>query len=112
MLWTGGMAMLVLAAMLWTIEGRGRTGWARPLEQYGRNALAVFVASDLVDRLLILIRVGPANHPTTLKGWLYGAVLATGAAPKVASLAFALATVVVFWALAWGMDRKGWYLRV
>ena len=94
------------------MDGRELTRWARPLEHYGANALAVFVLSGLIGRLITLIRVGSGPGATTVKGWLFDHLFLTWASPVNASLAFALATVLFFWGIAWGMWRKGWLVRL
>ncbi len=111
-LWTAGLAMLVLAALMWAMDGLGKVRWARPLEHYGANALAVFVLSGLVGRLITLIPVGSGTGATTLKGWIFNHVFLSWASEVNASFAFAMVTVVCFWAVAWGMYRKGWFVRL
>ncbi|HEU4569840.1 MAG TPA: heparan-alpha-glucosaminide N-acetyltransferase domain-containing protein [Gemmatimonadales bacterium] len=110
-LWTAGMAMLVLAACHWLVEGLGRDRWARPFEHYGRNALGVFVLSGVVGRLLVLVRVGEGAGET-LKAWLYSELFLSWASPVNASLAFALAMVTLFWGVAYLMWRKRWFVRL
>ena len=111
-LWTAGMAMLMLAALMWAMDGLGKVRWARPLEHYGANALAVFVLSGLVGRLITLIRVGSGTQTTTLKGWVFDHFFLSWASPVNASLAFAVVTVVLFWGVAAVMERKGWFVRL
>jgi predicted acyltransferase len=111
-LWCGGMAMLVLAALMWLMDGLERVRWMRPLEQYGANALAVFVLSGLIGRLVTLIPVGSGPAATTLKGWIFDHLFLSWASPVNASLAFAIVTVLIFWGVAWGMWRKGWLVRL
>jgi len=89
-LWTGGMAMLVLSVMMWLMDGLGKTRWARPFEQYGANALALFVLSGLFARALTMIRVGSGEERVALKTWIFNHVYLNGAEPKFASFAFAL----------------------
>jgi predicted acyltransferase len=113
-LWTGGMAMLVLAAMMWLMDGLEKVCWARPLEHYGANALAVFVLSGLWGRALNLISVGEVidGHRVPLKSWIVATFFDSWLSPMNASLAFALATVLLFWGVAYLMYRKGWYVRL
>ena len=111
-LWTAGMAMLVLAALMWAVDGLGKVRWARPLEHYGANALAVFVLSGLIGRLITLVKIGEEAGATTLKGWIFDHLFLSWASPINASLAFAIVTVVLFWGVAWGMWRKGWFVRL
>ncbi len=110
---TAGMALLALALCTWLIDVRGHTRWARPFVVYGKNALAVFVASGFVAKTLILTTLSGADRGTTsLYSWLYNSVFVPWASPINASLAFALATVGVWWIVLWGMDRRGWYIKV
>jgi predicted acyltransferase len=109
-LFTAGAAAWVLGIMFWLMEVRGWTSWARPMVVYGMNAIAVFVASGLMARLLGIIRVGEAD--TSLKGWLYENLFATWAGPLNGSLAFAL-TYVLFWlGLMWLLHRRGIFIKV
>lgn len=107
---TGGAAALLLGAFHWVMEGRGWRGWATPLVIYGKNAIAVFVASTLVAKLLGSIRVSQGGP--TLKGWLYSNLFASWAGPVDGSLAFAL-SYVLLWLGAMGLlYRKRIFLRV
>ncbi len=77
---------------------------------YGMNAIAVFVASGLMARILGIIRVGRSE--TSLKGWLYENLFVTWAGPLNGSLAFAL-TYVLFWlGLMWLLYRRGIFIKV
>lgn len=110
---TAGLALFVLAACAWLIDLKGRTGWARPFVVYGKNALAVFVASGLVAKMLFRARVADAAGETTsLYTWIYESVFLPWASPVNASLAFAVATIVSWWVVLWFMDRRGIYIKV
>jgi len=118
---TTGAALLVLACLLAAIErgGRGASGWVRFFEVFGRNALFVFVLSGLVPRLLALARwasgVDAAGQPvwTSPLPWLYKTVFAgIGDDPRLGSLLFALANLLVYWLVARALDRRGLYIRV
>jgi predicted acyltransferase len=110
---TAGAAMVVLAACIELIDSRGLTRWARPFVIYGKNALAVFVASGLVAKLLILTKVDhPDGSSTSFYTWLYESLFLPFGSPKNASLAFALTTVFVWWVVLWLMDRRGIYIKV
>ena len=51
-LFTGGLAALVLGACYSAIDLAGRTSWARPFVWLGVNPLAVYFASEFVGHLL------------------------------------------------------------
>lgn len=112
-LFTAGWALAVLAVCSWAIDLRGHAGWARPFVAYGRNALAVFVASGLLAKTLFLTPVARTDgSSTSLYGWIYETVFLPLASPVNASLAFALSFVVLWWAVAWGLDRKRVYVKI
>lgn len=116
---TGGLATLGLAACLLVFDflGRGSKTVARVAEAFqlvGVNAIFAFVASGLVARLMISLRVGE----TSLQWWLYqnlivGPLQAIGLAdPKLASFAYAVVFVACWWLVLWAMWRRGWAIRV
>ena len=104
---TAGLALLVFTACYWSIEIRGRRRWAMPFVVLGVNALAVFFASTLVAAVLTLIRVD-GRH---LQALLFERVFAPWAAPVNASLAYAVAYVLVWWGAMWLLYRAGVRLR-
>ena len=111
-LWTAGMAMEVLALMMWVMDGLGRTRWARSLEQYGKNALALFVLSGLFARALTMVRVEGGGERMALKTWIFSRVYLPVGDAKFASFLFALSMVLLFWGVAAVLDGKGWYWRL
>jgi predicted acyltransferase len=109
-LFTSGLAALALAACYWSIEVRGRRGWARPFVVLGVTALPLFFLSSFMARLLVLIRVGPGGP--RLQAWLFDHLFAPWLPPVDASLAYALAYVLLWWGLMWALHRSGVRLRV
>ena len=108
-----GWSSLLFGIFHWLVDVRGWRGWAQPFVWYGMNALALFVLAGLVGRLLGLIRwTSETGAAVTLKGWLYGTFFTPYLEPINASLAFAVSFVLVFLALAWGLWRRGWFLKV
>ena len=105
-----GLSMLGLAACYWAIEIAGYRRWAAPFRVFGVNALALFFLSTLAARLMTLIRVGPAR--ASLQSIVFADVFAPWATAVNASLAYAIAYVLVWWVLMWGLDRRGIHIRV
>lgn len=109
-LFMAGLAGLALAACYWGIEVRGRRTWTAPFVVLGVTALPLFFLSSFMARLLILIRVGPDGP--RLQAWLFGHLFAPWLPPADASLAYALAYVLLWWGLMWALHRSGVRLRV
>ena len=107
---TAGLALLVLALCYWLIEVRGQQRWAIPFAVLGVNALLLFFLSTLVAKLLYIIRVGAEDQ--SLQTVLFDRVFAPLASPVNASLAFAVTYVVIWWAIMWMLYRWNFRLRV
>jgi predicted acyltransferase len=109
-LFTGGVAAAALAACyLWVDAApspRSRR-WSEPLVALGRNALLLFVASGLLAKTLIYLKW--PDPGMSLGGSLYAAAFAPYLAPKVASLAFALAHLAALWWVLWLLHRRRLY---
>ena len=114
---TSGFAGLLLAVLHWALDVSGSGGSVvrgfRAFVILGRNALLLFVISGFLAKTLALIRVDDGQGSTVSLGrWLYSSWFLPLAAPKNASLLFALANLGVLFALLWWLDRRRWYLRV
>jgi predicted acyltransferase len=93
----------MFAALLWAVDGRGWRRWAKPFAVLGMNAIAIYMASELLDEAL---------DGLGLRDPIYTRMFAPLAGPYNASLLYALAYVAVLWAVAWVMYRRGWFVRV
>lgn len=108
-----GWAMVMLAVFYWLIDVRGWRRWATPLVVFGINAIVIFVLAGVVARLLGLISWTTGGGATTnLKQFVYQRLFIPWANPCNASLAFAATFVVVHLAIAWGLWRKHWFLKI
>ena len=80
---TAGAALLILAACFWLVEIRQWRRWATPFVVFGTNAIAAFVLSTFVARLLTLITVtAAAGVPVSLHRWIYSTLRPVGGAPE------------------------------
>jgi len=107
---TAGAASVLLGLMFWAVEVRRWKGWATPLVIYGMNAIAVFVASGLLAKLLGIWRVGEGG--ISMKGWIYQNLFASWADPMNASLAFALSYVLFWLALMWLLFWRRVFIKI
>lgn len=127
-IFTTGLAVLAMVALAALLDGRTARGGAdarrdfrgpagvlvRGCEAFGRNALLVFALSGLVPRLLSLWRLpaGDGSSTMTPLQWLYRHGFEPFFAdPRLASLAYAVVTVLAYGLLARALDRRGIYFR-
>jgi predicted acyltransferase len=107
-LFTGGLALQFLAFCYWLIDIKGYRAWAKPFEVFGLNAIALYVGAGLMASLLGEIKVGGVS----LGSWIYSNLFASWASPLNASLAFAIAFVLVWLGLMWILYRRKIFLKV
>ena len=127
-IFTTGLAVLAMVALAALLDGRTARARAdarrdfrgpagvlvRGCEAFGRNALLVFALSGLVPRLLSLWRLpaGDGSSTMTPLQWLYRHGFEPFFAdPRLASLAYAVVTVLAYGLLARALDRRGIYFR-
>lgn len=94
---TSGAALQFLAFCYFLIDVKGYQKWAYPAVVYGMNAIAVFVLSGLLAKMMVFIKfTGSDGNVISLKTWIYENLLASWASPVNASLMFAVCNVL-FW---------------
>ncbi len=109
---TGGAALITLALCYTAIEIRGWRRIFRPAVVLGLNAITLFVFSGMLAKTLGYIKLtGPTGRPTSLLNYVYRSWFAPLADPYNTSLLYALANLLVLWAVLYWMDRKGIYLK-
>ncbi len=112
-LFSAGMAGLVLGTATWLIESVGAGGWTRPFVTFGRNPLVAFLGSGLMARTIgSLITVESAGQQRSLQQIMFERGFGSWLSPINASLAYAV-TFVAFWylILLW-FDRRGWIVKL
>lgn len=98
-----GWASLLLAGIIVVTDHWKIRTACHPLVVFGMNAIALFVLSGLVARLLLMIRVGDAS----LKIWLYKFFTGLPVAEKFQSLLFAFVFLAVMYLpMAWMFRRQ------
>ncbi len=108
-----GAACLLLAACYWAIDVKGWRGWTKPFVILGTNAITLFAASALLVKTMALIKVsGPNGAPIGISAYAYLHYFAPIAAPKNASLLYAIANLLVLYALLAWMYRRRIFVRL
>jgi predicted acyltransferase len=110
---TGGLAAAALGLCYFVCDVAGYRAWTRPFVAYGRNAILLFVGSGLLAKTLALVRwPGPDGRLLSLQARLHAVLFASWLPPVVASAAYALATVALWYLVARDLDRRGLYFKV
>nr|WP_199046352.1 heparan-alpha-glucosaminide N-acetyltransferase domain-containing protein [Dyella sp. ASV24] len=103
-LWTAGWATLALVLFHVLIDQRG---WPAIGRRFGVNAVAAYAGSELMQILLSGLHVQSSLYQHLFASWI-----TPMAGPYVASLAFAVVFVVVWWVIVYVMDRRKIYVKL
>ncbi|HEY4593064.1 MAG TPA: hypothetical protein VIJ61_11695 [Thermoanaerobaculia bacterium] len=109
---TAGLALLLLAATYELVDIRGRDGWARPFLPFGTNAIVAFFGSTLMAKIFYLIHWTAGGETVSLQQWLYRHLFASWLPDYVASLAWALAFLALWWGLMTVLYRRRIFIRI
>jgi predicted acyltransferase len=112
-LFTGGFAMLALAACYWVVDVRAWRSWTPPFLVFGMNAILAYALAALLSEVSTDFDfLSFRGHETTLHGWIYDRFFVPHASPLNASLAFAIFFVLVSYVMLWPFYRGKIFLRI
>jgi len=110
---TTGLALLTLGFCYWLIDIKGYRRWAKPFEIFGVNALALFVFTGLMARMIAAYRVtGPDGQLISVGRWTMQNIFLKLAQPIDASLMFSISFILLWLFLMWLLYRKKIYVKV
>jgi predicted acyltransferase len=118
--YTTGLAMVIIGVMIYLIELKKHKGWiSRFFDVFGKNPLFIFVLSGFLPRALGLIRIPSAKDAlgNTIYlspfGWFYEYVChPLFSNLKNGSLFYAICMITFYWLIVWWMDKKKIYVKV
>jgi len=109
---SSGVSLLALSILLLLpAAGRGAVV-LQPLRVLGANAILAFILCQLLEVFSALKIVPGANGADSPQHWGYATALGAIGDPYLASLACALAILVIIVAAIWPLHRRGIFLRV
>ena len=78
----------------------------------GKNAIVVYLASEFLDEAFGWIHWTSEGHTISLHRWLFENLFAGLLSPINASLLYGIAYTLVIYLFAYGMYRRGWFVKV
>ena len=113
-LYTSGTALLTLGVLYWWIDIKEQRRGLQPFIVYGTNALIIYAVSGVLARTLNAIdTTDAAGNTVNIKVWLWVSVFEpTFASPYNASLAYAIANVLLLLGFAWVLYSRKIFIRV
>jgi predicted acyltransferase len=107
-----GLDFVMFAISLWVVDYLGYKRAVKPFVILGMNAITIYMISELLEVILTTIHWGSGASQMSLKALIYQIVFAPLGSPINASLLYAIAYVLVMFAIAYKMHKMEWFLRV
>jgi len=112
-LFTAGMACVALATIMWIVDYVNVKWWTKPFVVFGVNPIVAFVGSGVMARLIYTLwHVNYGGKSTAVQDAIYQSVFLPWLPPRVASLAFAIAFVLLWYGILLVLYRRKIILKV
>ena len=111
-LYTVGIGVLVLAAMIWIIDVKNHSKWTKPFVIYGSNSIFIFVLSGLWAKLLLNISFNLDGKIISGYSYLYKTIFEPMANDINSSLLFAIFHIFIFWLILYWMFKKRVFIKI
>ena len=112
-LFTAGLALQLLALCYWLVDIKRYRRWGWPFVVFGVNAIALFVGTGLMAKLMGLLKL-PDSDGTKISSqeWIFQNLFLSWASPVNASLAYAISFIILWLFLMWLLYRKRIFIKV
>lgn len=119
-LYTTGLAIMVLSVLLFLVEFKQKKGaWSKFFDVFGKNALFIYFLSGFLPRVQGLLRWVDHVEPdgkkiyTTPFSWFYQYICEPISENlKNGSLLYAICLILFYWLIVYWMDKKKIYIKV
>jgi len=111
-LFTAGNALLALGVCYGLVDGLGIKKWAYPFLVFGTNAIAIYVGSSLMAKMLGIVKVSSGGKAIPLKTYIYESLLRPFAGDFIGSLVFPLMLLSVWFLILWPLYKKRIFIKI
>ena len=111
-LYTAGIATVVLSSMIWLIDVNGYKKWTYPFIVFGSNSIFIFTLSGIWAKILLKIKFILGGEQISGYSYLYQTMFLPLAGDINGSLLFALFHVLAFWFVLLWMYKKKIFIKL
>ena len=112
-IFTAGMACVALATIMWIVDYCNVKWWTKPFVVFGVNPIVAFVGSGVLARLIYTLwHVSYQGKSIAVQDAIYQIVFLPWLPPRVASLAFAISFVLLWYGILTVLYRRNIILKV
>jgi predicted acyltransferase len=112
-IFTAGMGSVALATVMWIVDYTKVKWWTKPFVVFGVNPIVAFVGSGVMARLIYTLwHVNYQGKSIAMQDAIYQIVFLPWLPPRVASLAFAISFVLLWYGILLVLYRRNIILKV
>lgn len=118
-LWTGsyvlftvGLGLVMLSVCYELIEVRCKRRWSSLLQILGLNSIFVFVASELLIKVLEKTHIGNGSNALSSYKWFDKYIFLSLSGTELAGFLFAFFSLLIWWLVAYWLYQKRWLIKV
>ena len=114
-LFAAGLCTMFLAVLMFVIDLKGFSVWAKPFIHFGTNPLFIFVFSGLYVKTisyLIKIPVSSSVDKVSAYKYMFDELLSSIAGNMNGSLLFALVHIILFWSICYILYRNKIFIKI
>ena len=112
-IFTAGAALIVLGLCYGINDILGQKKWAYPFLVFGTNAIAVYVGSTLMVKLVALIHVSvQGGEAMLLRSFIYNKLLVPWTGPLNGSLLYPIILLLIWFAILFPLYRKKIFIKI
>ena len=117
-LWTGsfvllttGIDLVIISGLIYILEMKKWTAfhWPAFFEIFGRNPLFIYILSEILFVILVMISVHPGEN---VYNWLNRVIFQSVAPGSFGSFLYAVIYMLFCWSIGWWLNKKRIYVRV
>ncbi len=111
-IFTAGAALILLGLCYGINDVMGQKKWAFPFLVFGTNAIAVYVGSTLMVKLIALIHVPVQGEAMFLQSFIYNKLLVPWAGLLNGSLLYPMILLLIWLAILYPLYRKKIFIKI
>jgi predicted acyltransferase len=107
-LYAVGLDCIMLGVFIYVIDFLHKTRWAGFFQVFGKNALFIYLLSEMVAIMMRAVRIRHGEH---LYNWIYDHIFKFPGM-YLGSLLFAIWFMLMCWLVGWFLNKRKIYIRV
>jgi predicted acyltransferase len=111
-LYTCGFASVLLGILIWIIDVKGYTKWAKPFQVFGMNSIFIYVLSELLAITFWIKVTQSTGEPVSITTWIYNTCFLPLAGTFNGSLLYALTFTFICWMAGWILYYKKIFIKL